>query len=98
MATAQLEKKALRYQGKAKSLYDTNERDYLIMAFRDDTSAFDGIKKAQIPRKGMINNHFNAFIMEKLEAAGIETQFVRLFSDTESVVKHLEMIPVEAVV
>ncbi|MDF3054455.1 MAG: purC [Gammaproteobacteria bacterium] len=93
-----LEKKALRYTGKAKSLYDSTHPDYLIMEFRDDTSAFDGIKKEKIAHKGMVNNRFNAFIMEKLEAAGIKTQFVRLFSETESVVKHLEMIPVESVV
>lgn len=93
-----LEKKALRYTGKAKSLYDTNHPDYLVMEFRDDTSAFDGIKKEKLARKGRVNNHFNAFIMGKLEAAGIETQFDRLFSETESIVKHLTMIPVESVV
>ncbi len=93
-----LEKKALLYTGKAKSLYDTNDPDYLIMEFRDDTSAFDGIKKEKLARKGSVNNRFNAFIMKKLEVAGIETQFDRFFSETESVVKHLTMIPVESVV
>lgn len=97
-STQSLEKKALCYKGKAKSLYETNDPNYLIMEFRDDTSAFDGIKTAKIAHKGKVNNHFNAFIMKKLMQAGIETQFVDLFSDTESVVKHLEMIPVESVV
>lgn len=93
-----LTKETLLYSGKAKSLYRSNDPDYLIMEFRDDTTAFDGLKKAQLSRKGMINNQFNAFIMQKLTAAGIHTQFVSLYSDTESVVKNLEMIRVESVV
>jgi phosphoribosylaminoimidazole-succinocarboxamide synthase len=68
------------------------------MVFRDDTSAFDGEKKEQLSRKGMVNNRFNAFIMEKLEAAGVPTHFEGLLSETESLVKKLDMIPVECVV
>lgn len=93
-----LKKETLLYSGKAKSLYRSNDPDYLIMEFRDDTTAFDGLKKAQLSRKGMINNQFNAFIMQKLADAGITTQFVSLYSDTESVVKNLDMIRVESVV
>lgn len=93
-----LTKTDLLYSGKAKSLYKTNDPSYLIMEFRDDTSAFDGLKKAKLSRKGMVNNHFNAFIMRKLEAAGIETQFVSIYSDNEAIVKNLEMISVECVV
>ncbi len=93
-----MEKRSLRYVGKAKSLYDTDDDRYLIMEFRDDTTAFDGVKKTQLANKGIINNQINAFIMQQLEKAGISTQFVRLFSENESVVKHLEMIPVECVV
>ena len=86
------------YVGKAKSVYDTDDADKLVMHYRDDTSAFDGEKKAQLARKGMVNNKFNAFIMRKLEAAGIPTHFDRLLSDNESVVKRLTMIPLECVV
>lgn len=93
-----LKKQQLRYTGKAKSLYNTDNPLYLIMEFRDDTSAFDGLKKAKLARKGQVNNHFNAFIMRHLEVAGVPTQFVALHSDTETVVKHLEMIRVESVV
>ncbi len=93
-----LTKQDFRYSGKAKSLYTTEDPHYLIMEFRDDTSAFDGSKKAQLTHKGAINNCFNAFIMQHLEAAGVETQWVELFSDHESVVKNLDMIPVECVV
>ncbi len=93
-----MEKKSELYAGKAKSVYHTDEADKLILQFRDDTSAFDGEKMEQLARKGMVNNKFNAFIMQKLEEAGVPTHFERLLSDTESVVKKLEMLPVECVV
>ena len=66
--------------------------------FRNDTSAFDGLKIQQFNNKGMINNKFNYFIMKKLEAAGVPTQVEGLLSDTELLVKKLEMVPVECVV
>lgn len=93
-----MEKRQELYAGKAKSVYLTDDPDRLVLTFRDDTSAFDGKKKEALERKGMVNNRFNAFIMEKLQAAGIPTHFETLLSDTECVVKKLEMIPVECVV
>ncbi len=86
------------YAGKAKSVYLTDSPELLILHFRNDTSAFDGQKVAQLDRKGMVNNKFNAFVMRELEKHGIATHFERLLSDDESVVKRLEMIPVECVV
>jgi len=86
------------FTGKAKTVYSTNDADKLILHFRNDTSAFDGEKIEQLDRKGMVNNYFNAFIMQKLEAAGIATHFEELISDEESVVKNLEMLPIECVV
>lgn len=86
------------YSGKAKSVYATDDADRVIMEFRDDTSAFDGRKIVQLARKGKVNNKFNAFVMEKLSAAGVPTHFERLLSDQEAVVKKLQMIPVECVV
>lgn len=86
------------YSGKAKSVFATDDPDRLVLRFRDDTSAFDGEKKASLARKGTVNNKFNAFIMGRLEQAGIATHFEKLLSDNESVVKRLEMIPVECVV
>jgi len=86
------------YAGKAKTVYLTDSTDLLIMHFRNDTSAFDGEKVAQLDRKGMVNNKFNAFVMQQLEQQGIATHFEKLLSDDESVVKHLDMIPVECVV
>ena len=93
-----MEKRTELYRGKAKSVYTTDDPDRLILLFRNDTSAFDGKKIEQLDRKGMVNNRFNAFIMQKLEAAGIPTQFDTLLSDTECLVKKLDMIPVECVV
>ena len=73
-----MEKRAQLYAGKAKSLYLTDDPERLIVHFRNDTSAFDGKKTAQLERKGMVNNKFNAFIMKKLQSAGIELQFPSL--------------------
>ncbi|OGT20895.1 MAG: phosphoribosylaminoimidazolesuccinocarboxamide synthase [Gammaproteobacteria bacterium RBG_16_57_12] len=93
-----MQKMKQMYSGKAKSVYFTDQADYLILHFRNDTSAFDGEKVAQLDRKGEINNKFNAFIMQKLAQAGIPTHLERVLSDTESVVKKLKMIPIECVV
>ncbi|MDY6798754.1 MAG: phosphoribosylaminoimidazolesuccinocarboxamide synthase, partial [Pseudomonadota bacterium] len=93
-----MEKREELYAGKAKSVYRTDDPDRFVMVFRDDTSAFDGEKKEQLNRKGMVNNKFNAFIMNKLEQAGVPTHFEGLLSDTDSLVKKLDMIPVECVV
>ena len=93
-----MEKRNELYRGKAKSVYTTDDPDRLVLLFRNDTSAFDGKKIEQLDRKGMVNNRFNAFIMQKLEEAGIPTQFDALLSDNECLVKKLDMIPVECVV
>ncbi|SEM08201.1 phosphoribosylaminoimidazolesuccinocarboxamide synthase [Halomonas caseinilytica] len=93
-----MDKRQELYAGKAKSVYATDDPDRLILHFRDDTSAFDGERMESLARKGKVNNRFNAFIMEKLQEAGIPTHYERLLSDTESVVKKLDMLPVECVV
>lgn len=92
-----MEKRAELYRGKAKTVYETDDPERLILEFRNDTSAFDGERIEQLARKGMVNNKFNHFIMQKLEAAGVPTQLDRLLSDTQSLVKKLDMIPVECV-
>ncbi|RCV90246.1 phosphoribosylaminoimidazolesuccinocarboxamide synthase [Billgrantia montanilacus] len=93
-----MEKRHELYAGKAKSVFATDDPDRVVLQFRDDTSAFDGERMESLARKGMVNNRFNAFIMGKLEAAGIPTHFEQCLSDTESLVKTLTMIPVECVV
>lgn len=93
-----MEKREELYRGKAKTVYLTDDSEKLILEFRNDTSAFDGEKIEQLDRKGEVNNKFNHFIMTKLEEAGIATQVEALLSDTDSLVKKLDMIPVECVV
>ncbi len=86
------------YRGKAKTMYKTEDSSHLIMHFRDDITAFNAEKTAQLQRKGKVNNSFNAFIMDKLHQAGIKTHFVKTLSENESLVKVMDMIPVECVV
>lgn len=86
------------YRGKAKTVYTTDNPELLILEFRNDTSAFDGLRIEQLDRKGMVNNKFNYFIMTLLRDEGIPTQVAALISDNEVLVKKLEMIPVECVV
>ncbi len=93
-----MQKNALLYTGKAKSVYETDDADRLILVFRDDTSAFDGKKVEQLARKGRVNNRFNAFIMQKLADACVPTHFERLLTPDEVLVKRLNMIPVECVI
>lgn len=93
-----MQKRDELYRGKAKTVYTTDDADKLILHFRNDTSAFDGEKIEQLDRKGEVNNKFNHFIMTQLEEAGIATQVEALVSDSESLVKKLDMIPVECVV
>ena len=93
-----IEKLDLISEGKAKSLYETSDKSELLMVYRDDTSAFDGKKKEALKGKGEINNKFNAFIMQYLANNDVETHFVKLIDKNESLVKRLEMLPVECVV
>ncbi|WP_404399389.1 phosphoribosylaminoimidazolesuccinocarboxamide synthase [Idiomarina seosinensis] len=93
-----MEKRSELYRGKAKTVYHTDDPSRLILEFRNDTSAFDGEKVEQLDNKGQVNNRFNHFIMSQLEQAGIPTQLDNLLNDNESLVKKLDMIPVECVV
>ncbi|XZQ55928.1 MAG: phosphoribosylaminoimidazolesuccinocarboxamide synthase [Arsenophonus sp.] len=93
-----MQKQAELYRGKAKTVYFTDDPNLLILEFRNDISVLDGKCIEQFEHKGMINNKFNYFIMQKLEQAGIPTQIERLLSDTELLVKKLIMIPVECVI
>ncbi len=93
-----MEKRQELYKGKAKTVYATDDPDYLVMHYRDDVSAFDGVKLAKLELKGETNNKINAYVMERLGAAGVRTHFVRLLNARESLVKAMKMVPVECVV
>lgn len=88
----------LAYSGKSKSLYETEEADKWIAEFRDDLTAFNGVKHEQLARKGSLNSLINAHIMEALAKAGIPTHFVKQLSANESLVRRLRMVPLESVV
>jgi phosphoribosylaminoimidazole-succinocarboxamide synthase len=93
-----MEKRQELYRGKAKTVHATDDPRYLVMHYRDDVSAFDGVKLAKLEKKGETNNRINAYVMEKLAASGVATHFVRLLNERESLVKAMKMIPVECVV
>ncbi|MDN3650256.1 phosphoribosylaminoimidazolesuccinocarboxamide synthase [Reinekea marina] len=93
-----MEKTGVLYAGKAKTVHTTADENLMVLEFRNDTSAFDGEKMEQLDDKGRVNNLFNAYVMQKLQDAGIETHFVKLLSDHESLVRNLKMMPVECVV
>ncbi|MGB0966043.1 MAG: phosphoribosylaminoimidazolesuccinocarboxamide synthase [Litorivicinus sp.] len=86
------------YEGKAKTAWETSDPDYVIMEFRNDTSAFDGGKTASLERKGLVNSAVDAFVMGKLAEAGIATHFERRIDANNVLVKKLDMLPVECVV
>ena len=85
------------YEGKAKILYATEDPALMIQYFKDDASAFDGVKKGTIVDKGVINNEVSNRIYQYLEEKGIKTHFVEQLNDRETLVKRLDIIPIEEV-
>jgi phosphoribosylaminoimidazole-succinocarboxamide synthase len=92
-----VEKKALRYEGKAKKLYETDEEGTLWVEYLDQATALNGARKEEIPGKGALNNQISSIIYEKLNEAGISTHFIRQVSDTEQLNRDITMIPMEVV-
>lgn len=93
-----MQTKELLHTGKAKSVYSTDDANFLVVEYRNDISAFNAVKLDKLPRKGLVNNYFNAFIMNYLKAQGIAVDFERILDDNHAVVKRLQMLPLEAVV
>ena len=89
--------KQLIYSGKAKDIYTTEDENLIISTYKDQATAFNGVKKEQIAGKGVLNNQISSFIFEKLNAAGVATHFVEKLSDTEQLNKKVEIIPLEVV-
>ena len=86
------------YEGKAKILYEGPEPGTLIQYFKDDATAFNGEKKAQLEGKGVINNRISEFVMVKLGAIGIPTHFIKRLNLREQLIKEVEIVPLEVVV
>ena len=93
-----MEKGQLLYEGKAKRLYATEDINILFVAYKDSATAFNGEKKADIDGKGLLNNRITSLIFGKLEEAGIASHFVKRISDTEQLVRKVDIIPIEVVV
>ena len=86
------------YEGKAKKVFATDDPNYCIVDYKDDATAFNGLKKGTILGKGAINNRVTNFLMKMLEAKGIPTHFVEELSDRETVVKKVTIVPLEVIV
>lgn len=92
-------KKEQMYEGKAKKVYATDDPNYCIVSYKDDATAFNGLKKGTISGKGVVNNKMSNYLMQKLEKeAGIPTHFVEELSDRETVVKKVKILPLEVIV
>ena len=93
-----MDKKELLYEGKAKKVYTTENPDVLIVDYKDDATAFNGVKKGTIVGKGVVNNRMTNHIFKMLEEKGIPTHFIEELSDRETAVKKVEIVPLEVIV
>ncbi len=93
-----MEKTAQLYEGKAKRVYATNDENLVIVSYKDDATALDGLKKGTISGKGAINNRMSNYLMQKLEKEGVPTHFVKELSDRETVVRKVQIVPLEVIV
>ncbi len=93
-----MNKGQLLYEGKAKRLYATEDSNILLVEYKDSATAFNGEKKEEIAGKGVLNNRITTLIFKKLHANGIASHFVKRISDTEQLVKKVDIIPIEVVV
>lgn len=84
--------------GKAKDLYTTPDPDALIMQFRDDISAFDGVKTDTLKSKGQINNMISSFLMRHLHECGLATHYLAIIDETQTLVRNMSMFPIECIV
>ncbi len=93
-----MEKKEQLYEGKAKKVYAAENPEYVIVSYKDDATAFDGLKKGTISGKGAINNQMTNYLMQQLEKAGVPTHYVEELSERETVVKKVSIVPLEVII
>ena len=93
-----MEKKELLYEGKAKRVYCTDDSEKLIVSYKDDATAFNGLKKGSIAGKGIVNNRMSNLLMSRLEQAGIPTHFIEELNERETLVRRVSIVPLEVVV
>ncbi len=93
-----MQKTTQLYEGKAKKVYATEDPEYCIVSYKDDATAFNGLKKGSIAGKGAINNRVTNFLMKLLEKNGIPTHYVEELNDRETVVRRVKIVPLEVIV
>ncbi len=93
-----MEKFEMLYEGKAKKVFKTDDEKLLIVDYKDDATAFNGLKKGQIMGKGVINNKMTNIVLQYLADNGIETHFVKELSDRETLVKRVSIVPLEVII
>ncbi|MDY4899117.1 MAG: phosphoribosylaminoimidazolesuccinocarboxamide synthase [Eubacteriales bacterium] len=93
-----MEKTVQLYEGKAKKVYATDRDDLVIVSYKDDATALDGLKKGTITGKGAINNRMSNYLMQLLEKHGVKTHFVEELNDRETVVKKVSIVPLEVII
>ena len=93
-----MQKKEQLYEGKAKKVFATDDPDIVIVDYKDDATAFNGVKKGTISGKGIINNQMTNHLMRKLEEAGVPTHFVEELSERETAVKKVSIVPLEVII
>ena len=93
-----MEKREQIYEGKAKKVFLTDDPDLVIVDYKDDATAFNGLKKGTIMGKGVINNKMSNLLMQRLEDAGIPTHFVEELSDRETLVRKVSIVPLEVII
>ena len=93
-----MEKTTQLYEGKAKKVYATENPDYVIVSYKDDATALDGLKKGTITGKGVINNRMSNFLCKLLEKHGVPTHYVEELNDRETVVKKVSIVPLEVII
>ncbi len=86
------------YEGKAKILYETRDKDLLIQHFKDDATAFNNLKKAKVEGKGVLNNRISEYILSNLSQCGIKTHFIKRLNMREQLVRKAEIFPIEFIV
>lgn len=93
-----MEKKEKLYEGKAKKVFLTDNPECLMVEYKDDATAFNGLKKGTITGKGVINNRMSNLLMQYLEKTGVPTHFVEEINDRETIVKKVSIVPLEVII
>ena len=93
-----MEKMAQLYEGKAKKVYATEDPAVVIVSYKDDATALDGLKKGTIAGKGVVNNRMTNFLMQLLEKNGVSTHFIQELNDRETAVKKVSIVPLEVII